>query len=215
MAALAALNHDGTVKSNDSRPKVMSQRDVQPTDATATGEGPNSAFIEGFRVLCRGKNPDSGTDCPTYEVCNAACSFLPNALADTGAGPSIISQGILDRLPSNAAIQRMKGPTKSVEVVDVQGGQLLLTHMVRITFLLNGLGYEHAFRVLEGGDLVILGNDFLRSHGAIISLGDDCRLQLPHCNLPKGKLHTVKLRTASADETGKSNHPSETVGSAT
>jgi len=87
--------------------------------------------------------------------------------------------------------------------------------MVRITFLLNGLGYEHAFRVLEGGDLVILGNDFLRSHGAIISLGDDCHLQLPHCNLPKGELHTVKLRTASADEIEKGNHTSETVGSAT
>ena len=203
LAALPPIPREISDTSRDETPTIVTQGDVQRTEVSPEGGGPNSAFIRDFRILCR--NGAEGRPDTTYEVSEAAYSFMPHALADTGAGPSIISQRILDLLPPDAAVRRVRGPEKGTQVVDVQGGQLLLTHMVHITFLLNGLGYEHVFQVLEGGELIILGNDFLRSHGAVINMGGDCSLKLPHCNLRRGELHTVPLRTVCASREASPN----------
>jgi hypothetical protein len=46
---------------------------------------------------------------------------------------------------------------------------------VTIVFAVEGRPYTHNFQVVEGGDLFILGNDFLAEHGANVEarLADD------------------------------------------
>ena len=51
-------------------------------------------------------------------------------------------------------------------VVGPGGERLLMLGTVSIVFTVEGHPYTHRFEIVDGGDLFILGNDFLAQHEA-------------------------------------------------
>lgn len=180
---------------------------------TLHGGPRNAAFITDFQVLCRahGKENRDPTFAHDYVPGLNDC-HIQMAIADSGAGPSIVSQSVLNQLPKGVAVRTVKGfEPCSIPVEDANGGALHFTGQVEIHFLLDGMAYNHIFTVNEGGDLLLLGNDFLCAHQATIHLGECCCLTLPHSTLSGGKRHRVRLdttlKTPSLETESESSEP--------
>ena len=122
--------------------------------------------VRGVSVCRQAKTRQSK---PTFYVVDVAL-MIRRVLADTGAGPSIITTGLLASMPADACVSR--DSSAHIGRVDGIDGQPLLTHGVAtIVFDMNGTPCRHTFIVVEGGPLLLLGNDFLDAAGAEISLG--------------------------------------------
>jgi hypothetical protein len=104
---------------------------------------------------------------------------VTRALADTGAGPSVITTELLDALSRDVSVDLdYLDPHPNVCGAD---GMPLMTHgHATIVFALAGLAYRHRFLVIKGSPMLLLGNDFLHSHDANIQLSRDgpCRMIL-------------------------------------
>ena len=102
-----------------------------------------------------------------------ACAVVSptSCLADTGAGPSLVTTSALEQIPRECCTRHPDAP---VSPIDGPNGQPLRTSgTATLTFALNGQLYEHLFVVVVGTPLLLLGNDFLDSHRAIIRLNED------------------------------------------
>lgn len=96
---------------------------------------------------------------------------ITRALADTGAGPSVITTGILDTLPPDACVTRDRHAYG--DPVSGADGTLLRTEgYADVIFSLSGLPCRHRFLVVVGAPMLILGNDFLQPRSASIHLSD-------------------------------------------
>ena len=96
-------------------------------------------------------------------------SWVRYSLSDTGAGPSIIASALLNELPDKVTDRFEPVPSHVAgDVAGADGNLLVILGTVVLTFHLGGRLFEHKFQVVEGGQLLILGNDFLASHrGAV------------------------------------------------
>ena len=105
-----------------------------------------------------------------YRLNSAAC-WVRSSLADTGAGPSIIAQRLLDAMPSDAVVRHRPRPPGIMPLnVSGAGGEALVTRgWAEIVFTIEKRPYKHLFQIVDGGDLLILGNDFLAQHSATVS----------------------------------------------
>ena len=92
-------------------------------------------------------------------------SWVRYSLADTGAGPSIVASALLEELPKNMikSFEPMPSHVQG-DVAGADGNLLVILGTVMLTFHLGGRLFEHRFQVVEGGQLLILGNDFIGSH---------------------------------------------------
>ena len=100
-----------------------------------------------------------------------------NVVADSGACASIISQSELERCKN--AILRKRSIRPRVDVENIRGDTLILTGEVEIEFQLGGHRFRHSFSIMEGGEIIVLGNDFLCKYECVMMLGVK-RSQSPH-----------------------------------
>ena len=94
---------------------------------------------------------------------------MPRALADTCAGPSVVTTELLSSLPVDASVIRDYDDTNT-NVCGPGGRALATAGHATIVFTLAGLACRHRFLVVEGSSMVLLGNDFLHSRGATVNL---------------------------------------------
>ena len=57
----------------------------------------------------------------------------------------------------------------------------------RIVFTIEGYAFSHWFKVIEGGMMLLIGNDFLHPHGAVLDMRRGV-CKLPH-HLAPGLSH--------------------------
>ena len=90
------------------------------------------------------------------------------------------------RLPADAAVSRSSShATVNEDLVGPDGNPLISRGTVTLVFALSGHPFRHDFLVVEGGDLLLLGNDFLARYRATVEpFGKDgsgaMRLQVTH-----------------------------------
>ena len=83
-----------------------------------------------------------------------------STLADTGAGPSVVTTSLLSSLPNDACVERL--PQAVVTPLHGPDGLPLITRgKARIVFSVGGFLFRHTFMVIEGNPMLLLGNDFL------------------------------------------------------
>ena len=131
------------------------------------------AYIKDFAVARKGQTRRQGMS-TVYSVGSASC-IIKMALGDSGAGPSCIGSALLSQLPKDACVSRT--PERAYVKDDLVGpnGQPLISRgSVTIVFTMDGHPFRHDFMVIEGGDLLLLGNDFLGRYRATVTpVGDD------------------------------------------
>ena len=111
---------------------------------------------------------DAKSDKPTKSY-NVAC-FIRYALGDTGAGISVIAGQLLKLLPTSALNNLRAMPAHANTGVEAANGTpLVILGTVDLTFFLGGRIFCHTFQVIEGDNLLILGNDFIASHQGSVS----------------------------------------------
>ena len=95
---------------------------------------------------------------------------VQQALADTGAGPSVITTDLLELLPNNACVDRDWNDDGLPPPVGPDGQPLRTNGHATLSFEIAGVQYTHRFQVVCGKPLLLLGNDFLNAYQAVISL---------------------------------------------
>ena len=144
---------------------------------------PHCAFLQDM-VIARPHNRPHG---PKGYLIDRACLQVNRALADSGAGPSMITDEYIEiALESNpgASISIDYSPASHGDpnVVGPDGNLLEIIGVATIDFTLSGRAYTHKFLVVIGSPLLILGNDFLSLyHGDVcVRPGEAGYLVLTH-----------------------------------
>eukprot|EP00962_Isochrysis_galbana_P046552 scaffold18765_cov131-Isochrysis_galbana.AAC.1 len=73
-------------------------------------------------------------------------------------------------LPDDACISREEQEQKLDAIAGPDGSPLIPRGHVSLVFSISGVPFRHRFLVIEGNPMLLLGNDFLASHAAVISL---------------------------------------------
>jgi len=125
---------------------------------------------------------------------------VPRALADTCAGPSVVTTELLLSLPVDASVIHDYDETNT-NVCGPDGRALTTAGHATIVFTLAGLACRHRFLVVEGSSMVLLGNNFLHSRGATItlSIAGPCSMTLLTGEDDR-KAHTVPVTTIPPGE---------------
>ena len=112
-----------------------------------------------------------------------------SAMADSGCGRiSVIGSQLVDELPRSAVVEWVRQPTKGhPALVGPDGKSLLVLGRAVIMFTIDGYAYRHTFQVVEGGQLMLLGNDFLVAHDGVIDVGRN-EVTLNHRRARGGRL---------------------------
>ena len=130
-------------------------------DATEANPLAYCAYLKNVRIAQRWE--DGGKR--RYRLNSAYC-WIRSSIADPGAGPSVIGQRLLHALPPDAVVNHTPTAPRMSPVVGPSGERLLMLGTVSIVFAVEDRPYSHRFQVIDGGDLFILGNDFLAKHKA-------------------------------------------------
>ena len=149
-----------TVAASVEQGRVFSEADIQKAPRSSNGQ--SMPFVFNDLVVAR----HDGT---RYQVGNAVCRPTMS-LSDSGAAQSLIAEDVLAQLPSDAVVRRLTQKVRASNV-NANGGAIYSTGTATIVFTIDGLPFEWTFKVIVGGQLTLLGTDFLRAHAA--SLGFD------------------------------------------
>ena len=126
---------------------------------------PHCAYVRNFVVARQG-----GTAQARYFRIDAAACRVDSSLTDTGAGPSIIGTTILSKMPSDACVYRVSRNTAiDANLMGPDSKPLVTRGTINLVFTLDGHPFQHKFIVVQGGDLLLLGNDFLAMYNASVT----------------------------------------------
>jgi hypothetical protein len=145
-------------------------------------------------VLCRTNGEGS------YLVDSALT--VNTTLADTGAGPSVVTTSLLDTLPDDVCITRALDERPTGSILRPDGSPLISRGYAHLTFSLSGTLFRHKFLVIEGNPMLLFGNDFLAAHAANIKLncnGDEGTISLSSATC-KGKELQFNVSTGPRPE---------------
>ena len=126
---------------------------------------PQSMFVRHFAVT-RYNRRSRNAPSTVYQIA------VSRAMADPGASTSLVTTGMLAKLPADCCLSR----DPSAEVVPLNGanGRPLVTNgTVKMQFTLDDQQCQHTFTVVEGTPLLLLGNDFLTPRKARINMNED------------------------------------------
>jgi hypothetical protein len=139
-------------------------QEISPSEVidTPSYEYPQHCLYVRDLILCR-RNGEG-----RYLV--DAALTINTTFADTGAGPSVITKSLLDSLPDDACAVRTRDDQPLQPITGPDGSPLIPRGHVALVFSISGVTFRHRFLVIEGNPMLLLGNDFLASHAAIISL---------------------------------------------
>ena len=136
----------------------------------------HAMFVKGLRIIQRAQSRKRSDS--TYDInCALATTMEPSeaveeSLADSGAGPSVITTGLIERLPTNCDISwRRDAAVAPVSAAD--GQPLRLQGTAVLSFYLGNTPCRHEFIVVQGKPLLILGNDFLVPRSAKLNFNTD------------------------------------------
>ena len=130
-------------------------------DATKNNPMAYCAYLKNVRIAQRWEDGKKRR----YRL-NSACCWIRSSIADSGAGPSVIGNNLMHALPPDAVVNHNPQAPRMGPVIGPSGERLLMLGTVTIVFAVENRPYTHNFQVVDGGDLFILGNDFLAEHGA-------------------------------------------------
>jgi hypothetical protein len=130
-------------------------------DATKNNPMAYCAYLKNVRIAQRWEDGKKRR----YRL-NSACCWIRSSIADSGAGPSVIGNNLMHALPPDAVVNHNPQAPHMGPVIGPSGERLLMLGTVTIVFAVENRPYTHNFQVVDGGDLLILGNDFLAEHGA-------------------------------------------------
>ena len=112
-------------------------------------------------VLISTRNQDATSKNALYLVGKAG-AWAPSTIADTGATISLIGTELLARLPHDAIAEFT--PPKPHEVANVAGPNgepLNILGKVKLLITISKVAFSQEFFIVRGGDLLLLGSDFL------------------------------------------------------
>ena len=107
-----------------------------------------------------------------------------NIIADSGSCTSLVSLDMLNRLPAGRSRVEYETPVVDIEAVD--GRALVFIGSVLLTVTIDGEGFRHEFRVMDGGRVFLLGVDFLRKYAGTMSF------QGPKADARRGSILTLQ-----------------------
>ena len=161
------------------------------TNTPLSGCHRHCLFILDF-VICRAQGQSNYIQDDVLRV--------PRALADTGAGPSVITTEQINLLPRDASVTR-DYIDANPNVCGPDGRTLTTDGHATIVFTLSGLACRHRFLVLEGAPMILLGNDFLHCRGATIHLSNKGPCSMTLLTTDDGREgHSVPVTTLSPGE---------------
>jgi hypothetical protein len=169
---------------------VVQQLESPKIIETPFEEYPRHCLYVRDLVLCRTNGEGS------YLVDSALT--VNTTIADTGAGPSVVTTSLLDTLPDDVCITRSLDERPSGTILGPDGSPLIARGYAHLTFLLSGTLFRLNFLVIEGNPMLLLGNDFLAAHAANIEL---------NCNGDEG---TISLSSDTCE--GKETHFKASTG---
>ena len=120
-----------------------------------------------------------------------AMMIAQSALTDSGAGHSFVGSDLVESLPDEYAQVK---PVKSKVMptfVNADGNPMLILGVATLTFTIAGWPYRHEFIVVHGGDLLLLGCDFLcgcRADVCLRPINEESYLMLEHKRSPNQKV---------------------------
>ena len=155
------------------------------------------AYIKEFAVA-RHRPTRSGRD-QHFLLGNATCQ-VSNSLGDTGAGPSILGSKLLAHLPADACVSRASSPATVDSGLSGAGNEPIVTSgEATLLFTLSGVPFRHTFTVVEGGNLLLLGNDFMAAYHGQVSLDPtgEGELSLMVKQQGESRRHAVELSCAA------------------
>ena len=134
-----------------------------------------------------------------YTVGSATCR-IGMSLSDTGAGPSIVGTSLLANLPGDACVSRTRTePTVDDNLVGPDAKPLVTHGTVTLIFTMSGHAFRHEFLVVEGGDLLLLGNDFIgRYRATVIPFDEDEEGGMDMSVTRRGVRHRIRIPLSCA-----------------
>ena len=147
-----------TSEASSSVDSVFDEEDIAGRDDSANPLA-YCAYLKNVRIAQRWEDGKKRR----YRL-NSACCWMRSTIADSGAGPSVIGRSLLHSLPPDAVVRHVPCAARISPVIGPSGERLLMLGTVSIVFAVEGRPYTHRFEVVDGGDLFILGNDFLAAH---------------------------------------------------
>ena len=169
-----------------------SENDDVPTGGvlTALVDVPDRGISRIF-PLPNGRPPRSAS-LPLFSVRRRNGAVLwhtPNAIADTGAGYSVVAQDYLVMLPLDCELEYHEGTSRIAEhLFGVQGQPLCTMGVVTIKFNLgDGYGFQHDFIVISSSSpILILGNDFWARYSPTLAYDNHMRGRMWFDHWPDG-----------------------------
>eukprot|EP00962_Isochrysis_galbana_P029700 scaffold9550_cov111-Isochrysis_galbana.AAC.5 len=125
-------------------PETVSEIHPSSVIETPFTEYPRHCLYVRDLVLCR-KNGEG-----RYLVDSALT--INTTLADTGAGPSVVTTTLLASLPDDACISREEQEQKLDAIAGPDGSPLIPRGHVSLVFSISGVPFRHRFLVIEGRD---------------------------------------------------------------
>ena len=206
MNAHRDVSTDGTgaTAATDPDADTFSEEDIAKPIAKSTRIGKASLYIPDVYV-CR-YAPTRGRPHQRYRVEQAVVDIV---LSDTGAAPSYATTSLLEKMPRDAVIDRQ--PEAPVSPIDGPDGKSLETYGTAVLLLdVQGMKVRQEVIVGAGAPILILGNDFLDSYKAVISMNvDNVGGAEAVLSTDRGK-RTIKLSTNAATLQVASLTPSPT-----
>ena len=91
-----------------------------------------------------------------------ACAWSPAAMGDSGAAISLIGTELLKLLPPDAVVKfRWARSQISKNVCGPNGEPLVILGEVELLLTISRIPFRHRFQIVLGGDLLLLGADFM------------------------------------------------------
>ena len=138
------------------------------------------SMYEGSRVVplvAMGRSTRSGTrgewraSLPAYLEEVRICGHdFDHVIADTGSCASIVSDEVLSQIKP-AALEIMRFERPQVDVKSVDGSALSFTGTVSLPLEIEGQVFKHTFKIMTGGGILVLGNDFLGAFQGELLIG--------------------------------------------
>ena len=130
------------------------------------------AYLEDFVVSCTDSTRHRSNPGFLIDRAKMQCNW---AIADSGAGPSVITDEMLELIRQarpDASVHTTLESQRVIEVtlVNLEGSALLDLGQVSMDFTLSGIPHRQTFRLVEGAPLLVLGNDFIAKHNASVNL---------------------------------------------
>eukprot|EP00962_Isochrysis_galbana_P000812 scaffold237_cov117-Isochrysis_galbana.AAC.2 len=131
-------------------PETVSEIHPSSVIDTPFTEYPRHCLYVRDLVLCR-KNGEG-----RYLVDSALT--INTTLADTGAGPSVVTTTLLASLPDDACISREEQEQTLDAIAGPDGSPLIPRGHVSLVFSISGVPFRHRFLIIEGNPMLLLGN---------------------------------------------------------